>query len=276
VPPALAEVRAYGYGSLDHDSARVELNTVIRVVTGLLWFSLALVAAGFAAEGIAQERARDTWLGVIATPLTGREILHAKAFGAVWRLRSLLALIGLVWALGLAAGALHPLGVVAAQLVLVVSTWALVALGTYASLVSKDQEGASNRTMLPVLVLVFSPLAALASPWLATVLLGAVSPPFLGWLALFSYRDLRGAVEHGAWSSTAMMGMETGEGVARVLAAYLTGIVGLAALGVVCRMRAEARFDEAVGRPVRPRTVDPRCQPIPGQVGPGVSCLPGE
>jgi hypothetical protein len=225
---------------------------VIRVVTGLLWFCLALVGPGFAAEGIAQERARDTWLGVIATPLTGRAILHAKACGAAWRLRPLLALIGLVWVVGLASGAVHPWGVAAAVL----------ALGTLASLVSKDQEGANNRTLLPVVVLVFAPLAALASPRLATVLPGASSPPFLGWLALFSYHDLRGATELGLWSSTAMMGMETGEGPARALATYLIGVAGYAALGVVCRRRAEIRFDEAVGRPVRPKTVDPRADPF--------------
>lgn len=270
VPPAVAEVRTYGYGSLDHDSARIQLNLVIRVVTGLLWFCLALVGPGFAAEGIAQERARETWLGVIATPLTGREILRAKAFGAAWRLRPLLALIGLVWVVGLAAGAVHPLGVAAALLALGVSTWALLALGTLASLVSKDQEGANNRTLLPVVVLVFAPLAALASPGLATVLLGASSPPFLGWLALFSYHDLRGAIGLGLWSSTAMMGMETGEGPARVLAGYLIGVSGYAALGVVCRRRAEARFDEAVGRPVRPKTVDPQCQPLSRRVEAGL------
>lgn len=93
-------------------------------------------------------------------------------------------------------------------------TRALIALGTYASLVSKDQEGATNRTILPVMVLRFSPLTSLALPGLATVLPGSSSPPFLGWLTLCSYRDLRSAFERGVWPSTAMMGMESGEGTA--------------------------------------------------------------
>jgi hypothetical protein len=67
-----------------------------------------------------------------------------------------------------------------------------------------------------------------------------------------------------------MMGLETGEGSTRVLVGYLIGVTGYAALGVVCRRRAEARFDEAVGRPVRPKTVDPQCQPLSSRVEAGL------
>ena len=86
---------------------------MLREVTAV--FALAYVATVFAGagEGMKGEQKRDTWLGLIATPLTGREILRAKGRG-IWRaLQALFLMVGL-WTIGLLAGAVHPLGFLAA------------------------------------------------------------------------------------------------------------------------------------------------------------------
>ncbi len=56
--------------------------------------ALSIAATGMAAEGIISERARETWDGLIATPLDGRTILRAKMIGAAWRVRWGLILLG--------------------------------------------------------------------------------------------------------------------------------------------------------------------------------------
>ena len=67
--------------------ARLEFNIVLRQASALLVMFSVLMVAGYAAEGVAVEKDRDTWLGLIATPLSGWEILRAKMIGAVWRAR---------------------------------------------------------------------------------------------------------------------------------------------------------------------------------------------
>jgi hypothetical protein len=91
---------------------------------------LLLVALG-AAAGVTAERARETWDSLTATPLCGRTILRAKAVGAVWKVRWGLLLLVVLWAAGLLTGSLHPLGLVAALLLLGVSVGFMAALGTY-------------------------------------------------------------------------------------------------------------------------------------------------
>ena len=76
-----------------------------------------------------RERERGTWLGLIATPLSGWEILRAKMLGPVLsRLGGALTPIAL-WTVGLMAGAVHPLGFLAAVTGLAVFAWFGSALG---------------------------------------------------------------------------------------------------------------------------------------------------
>ena len=63
--------------------ARLDFNSYPRLATGVIDFIYILVVAGVAAENIVIERERDTWSGLIATPLTGKEILRAKMIGSV-------------------------------------------------------------------------------------------------------------------------------------------------------------------------------------------------
>jgi len=67
---------------------------------------------------VAAERERDTWLGLIATPLPGREILKGKILGSIWRMRGVAFLMPALWSVGLLSGSLHPLGFLAAVVLL--------------------------------------------------------------------------------------------------------------------------------------------------------------
>ena len=111
--------------------------------------------AGASAAGVTVERERDTWDSLIATPLTGAEIIRGKAFGAIWDLRGFGGLLSLFWLVGLAAGAIHPLGLLVALLVVGVLSWFVVALGTYASLTCKSTSRALTITIAILLFLNF-------------------------------------------------------------------------------------------------------------------------
>jgi hypothetical protein len=99
------------------------------------------------------EREEDTWISLIATPLSGREIVRAKMFGPVWALRALAYLLFGLWAIGLAVGAIHPFGVMACLTELIVFTWFLTALGTAFSLKSKNSTRALALTMFTLVFL---------------------------------------------------------------------------------------------------------------------------
>jgi hypothetical protein len=250
--PAFLEWFAHGLGPPTSDIRRLEFNEFLRHVTSWVEFFTLLIAAGIAAEGITSERARATWDGLIATPLDGRTILGAKMLGAAWKVRWGVLLLVVLWSVGLLAGALHPLGFVAALVLLGVATWFMVALGTFMSLVSRDSAQASNRTLIPVLLASGSFLACALPTRISTILLGMGSVPFVNWLSLMSYRDV-GELLSGqrTFSRLAEIGVSTGEGPLRVLATCILGTAGTAAAAAGLSRAALARFDRAVGRPER-------------------------
>jgi ABC-type transport system involved in multi-copper enzyme maturation permease subunit len=279
--PAFAELAARGYGAAPQGQAmpelnpfarvlltkltrfsigpapgqaRLEFNIVLRQVSAVLALMYAILVAGAAAEGVAGERERDTWLGLIATPLTGREILGAKMLGAVWRARVVIGVMIGLWTVGLLAGALHPLGFLAELVGLAASGGFFAALGTYAALWSHHRERAVERTLLPTLVLLISGMAPLLlPPGGASILMGSGSMPLLAWSSLLSYEDVRAALLSGAFPPLAATGIRTGEGAGRVLAAWLIGTTAQAAGALVLARAAFGGFDAAVGRPMRPR-----------------------
>ena len=105
--------------------ARRDLNVFLRVVSVSIFVLWSLGIASTSASGLTSEREEDTWISLIATPLTGREILRAKMIGPVWGLRP--AGLPAVRALGdrPGLGSIHPFGVLACLVELVVFTWFL-------------------------------------------------------------------------------------------------------------------------------------------------------
>jgi hypothetical protein len=290
--PAFAEVFAYGYGawsgasgtpemnpfaraivnrvsnfalSLSPGQARLDFNVALRLSTAVFVMMYALILAGFGAESMAGEKERDTWLGLIATPLTGPEIIRAKILGSLWRLRGLALTLAGLWTLGLLAGAVHPLGFLTALAGLGVTSGFYVALGTYRSLWAPDRKRATEGTIGPVMLLLMTGLLPVVLPSrLTSAWLGALSPPFLAWASLFSYDDLQAAARSGAFPPLAALGVDSSEGFGTVGATVLFGLTAQALAALFLTRAACRGFDAAAGRPIRPgrrckapRSLDP-------------------
>ena len=234
------------------DVARTEFNVFLRFITAPLAFMVALVAAGNAAEGIVSERARATWDSLIATPMTARDILRSKMRAALWRMRSILATLLVLWTIGLGAGAVHPIGYLASVLAMAAWTWFMLAFGLSIAMGAKDHAA----TTLSNLGLLFLLTGAGVLPFLlpsrwSSVLLGAGSPPFVAWLSLVSYRDVRNAWQFPVYPALQWMHLDTGEGPLWAVATCLIGIIVPAAGGLFLWRHALAHFDRIIGRPCK-------------------------
>ena len=112
-----------------------------------------LGVASDAASGLTLEREKDTWISLIATPLTGTEILRAKMLGAVWNIRHTAFLLLGLWLVGVLVGSVHPFGLLAVLAELAAFTWFTAALGTWISLRAQDTMRALARVMASLLLL---------------------------------------------------------------------------------------------------------------------------
>jgi hypothetical protein len=246
---------------------RLEFNIALRLFSAFFAWIYVLFLLGAAREGVKGERERDTWRSLIATPLSGWEILRAKMLGPVLKVRGgALTLIGL-WTVGLMAGAVHPLGFLAAVTGLAVSAWFCSALAVSGSL----REGGMERARHPLALLVRI-VAGVGAIYLLAAISGA-----LAWSALLSYEDVFAVVHSGAFpqfSTTALQtpggfqihplyrgafpqfgttALQTVAGARTVVGVWLAGTIALGA-GAYSVTRAMCRdFDVAVGRPTRPR-----------------------
>jgi ABC-type Na+ efflux pump permease subunit len=234
------------------DVARTELNVYLRNVTTPLLFLIALVTAGMASEGITSERARETWDSLIATPLTARDILRSKMLAALWRMRALVATLLGLWAIGLVAGAIHPIGFLAAVLGLTSLIWLMLTFGVFISIGAKDAAATTGPTMGLIFMLTGSGALPLLLParW-SSVILGAGSPPFVSFLSLVSYRDVRNAWHYPAFPFLQWIHLATGEGPLPVVATCLLGVVLPAFVGSYFWRFSVNNFDRLIDRPVK-------------------------
>jgi ABC-type transport system involved in multi-copper enzyme maturation permease subunit len=106
----------------------------LHVMVPLVFLVPLLRVAGAAAAAISSEHEEDTWVSLTATDLTAWEVVWSKLLGAVWGTRRLLVAVGLMTALGVFVGSLHPLSVVSVGLSLAVFTWFAAALGVWVSM----------------------------------------------------------------------------------------------------------------------------------------------
>ncbi|HWE37242.1 MAG TPA: ABC transporter permease subunit, partial [Isosphaeraceae bacterium] len=137
--PAFGEQAMYGravpdrimlnvQGGLDHFRLRENLTDFLRAALLPLYAFWMLGIAGAAAGSFTSEHEEDTWISLVSTTLTGREIVLSKIIGAAWRFRGLAVFTVLLWAVGVAAGALHPIALVAGIVDLIVFSWFFIAL----------------------------------------------------------------------------------------------------------------------------------------------------
>ncbi len=87
-----------------------------------------------AAGSVASECDSDTWISLVSTPLSPREILFGKMLGAVWRAKWLVVAMVALWTLDLATGGLPWQAYVLALVELGVFAWFGCALGVFLSL----------------------------------------------------------------------------------------------------------------------------------------------
>jgi hypothetical protein len=237
------------------DQARVEFNLLMRFFTVGLGFFVVFAALAFGVEGIAAERKRDTWSSLLATPLEGCDILHAKLLGTLWRFRLGVGTLVLLWLLALLTGSLHPLGLVLVMLVLI--SWLLFASlwAMQGAIAAEDPTQASNsngiRSLLVMLVNATSALPFFLPSGLNSILWGSCSPVFVLWLAQFSCRDLRLLSTYASYPPLNWARIETGEGAIAVALTCLVGIVAPLIGGLAVRRHVTRHFDRLVGRPWR-------------------------
>jgi ABC-type transport system involved in multi-copper enzyme maturation permease subunit len=245
-PAALEWYARTGPGAPDWN--RFRFNNYLRFVNSLVELFVLIFIAGAAAEAVAAERARGTWESLLTTQLEGREILLDKMRGARSKGRwGILLLVGL-WSAGLLTGSLHPLGVAAALAFLIVSTWFVAALGVYASILARDVTQATRAVIATVVLLGSTFLVCLMPSRMTSISLGSGSMPFVNWLSLVSYRDLREAVGQGTFNQLTSASIFTDEGPVHVLATCLIGTFSYAAAAAWLGGRALAGFERIAGR----------------------------
>jgi ABC-type transport system involved in multi-copper enzyme maturation permease subunit len=232
------------------DQARTEFNLYLRYITAPLALFIIIGACGAGGQGIMTERNRETWTSLIATPLTASDLLKSKLFVGLWRLRMLVVTLFVLWTIGLAAGAIHPIGYVFSVMIASAWIWLMLAYGLATAIAARDQSALSSRTLL------FSFLTALTGvlPFVLprganSVVLGAGSPPLLSWLALVSYRDVRNAWHFTVYPAMEWMRIDSGEGAIPVVVTCLVGIITPLVWGRYLWRYALTNFDRLIGRP---------------------------
>jgi ABC-type transport system involved in multi-copper enzyme maturation permease subunit len=205
-----------------HERTWDEINLALRTSSTILASLIMLPISAAGSASITSEREGDTWTSLATTLLTPREVIRGKQLGSIWSARWLgIGLVSLLGA-GLLLGAIHPLGLLAAVVLLLASAWLTAAIGVLASTLAPNSTRAAFFTFFAVFVFVWATL------WPAVF--GSV---------LASYADVR-----FYWSGHVPLGYSTSNLIAppflpaAVMAAVDSLIAGLLTLWSVKRLGA--------------------------------------
>ena len=239
--PAFVELWHHGYSSSGAYVDRSNFNIFLRAMTVLFYIVWGLGTASSAASGVVGEREEDTWTSLTTTPLGGEEILRAKMFGAVWGTRAIGLLLLAFWLLGLASGAVHPLGFLAVAIETPVYIWYVAALGMSFSLRSKTSVRAQSATIAVLMFTNWGYLLCCMPLRLddSMFLFSGVTPLIEGY-SLLSYDDVSRVLQ----SSSPALNFE----------AFLTGVLSVllhGAAALVLTLRSFLTFDNTIDRPRR-------------------------
>jgi hypothetical protein len=153
-----------------------------------------------------------------------------------------------MWTVGLLAGAIYPLGVLAAVVGLFVFCGFTAALGVWISLRAKNSPRALFATIFCLLIFNGGYLVLVPAPARETDLMCAGVMPYMEWAALISYPEASRLVSAGGLKevegASAIDGVET-------LVAYLISVFGYGLGAVVLSGAAMRAFHKAVDRPRR-------------------------
>ena len=238
--PVVREILVRGFLASVNSSEVLEFNGFVRVTATLTFIAWTLGTAAAAAYGLSGEREEDTWISLIATPLTSREIIGGKMFGAFWKTRW----IGLLWlivvVLGLALGAVHPLGALAGGAVAAVDLWFACALGTFFSLRAKNSSRSLVSTIATLLFLNGIYLLALIPFQIENSVTFLGVTPFVEAISLMSYEDVS-----QFWSPThAYRAVQIDYLFAAVASIFAYSLIALALTTYLV-----VDFDDAIDRP---------------------------
>lgn len=210
-------------------------------LSGWLGTAILLLLANRAAGQVTSEIERDCWLSLLATPLTGGEIMTGKMLGNLYVLRWAIVVQLFAWGLGVLIDPAFIFAVGAALVTQLVLGWYVTNLGLVFSLHSKTTLRATGATVATLLFTGGGYLMCCCSVMMGSggqdafeVMLVPCIPfllaaPPLGYLEMLNdnmYSSFDGAVP-GLW---------------------LLGILFYGFVGFVLQVMMTARFDELVGR----------------------------
>lgn len=234
------------WSGTDSNLNRDDLLYVIRVVTLFVTGFWLLGTAITAAAAIASEREDDTWLSLIATDLTGREIVRAKMLGSILRFRWMGVMLLIVWIIGMLGGAIHPLSFVIATLELAIFLAFAAALGVRVSLTSS-----STSRSLAITLAVFGTmnggylLGCLPSPrFQVNAALAGVMP----WILMTSLFNKQTLADFDVFLNRPPWMRSVGWEAWPILPSFI-GIAIYALLATLLASRAFSLFDRVADRP---------------------------
>jgi ABC-type transport system involved in multi-copper enzyme maturation permease subunit len=150
---AFRELGSAGYGVDAVNRCRNELNGFLRPVIAVLYIAMTLAVAARSALNFKGEFEKETWKSLIATPLDAAEIISGKILGSLWGIRWLGSIYLAFVAIGVAAGAVHPLAGVLVVLEAAIFLVFAAALGTRFSLASNSSFRALGGSLFALLML---------------------------------------------------------------------------------------------------------------------------
>jgi len=216
------------------------INNTVRYLTAVIYGAAGLLVAGSAATMISAERERDTWDGLIGTPLEPKEIILQKMFGSIYQARWLLIPLAILWTSGLITGGLSPWAALLVTIELAILLIFASAVGLWSSLLAKGTSKASSWAG----GILF--LANVAGPLFAALI---ESESIWYWM-LCSPALVAFSLFRLDWTIPPMRPGSLGEGGPFWLICAL-GCAIYACAGIWFTWHAIRRFDAAVGRPRR-------------------------
>jgi ABC-type transport system involved in multi-copper enzyme maturation permease subunit len=258
---AFRELWTAGYGSEKLMAERQELNLFLRVTNVMISMISVIGLAVSCSTSITHEKEKDSWTSLVGTPLDVWEIVGQKTIGAFWRLRWPGLLYVCLLALGIAAGAIHPLGAILNVVQLTAFLGFVAGLATYLSLQCRSSIRALGWTFFSLFllnggyllgcVLVQNPhpvVVFLVTPLMLTISLATYSE--VDWF-------LRNCGGPGTANDAAWL---------IVMNAITYGVAA-----IVLWLSCGREFDKAAGRPIRNgvagRTRAPKSQGASRRVG---------
>jgi ABC-type transport system involved in multi-copper enzyme maturation permease subunit len=195
-----SDFRFMGFYTRNNEQFREGCNIWLRVATGVLGFLMMMGAAVRGSGAVTGEKDRDTWISLIATPLSSWELLIGKWWGAVLSVRRFAWILIAIWAFSLLVGAVYPFMLIPTFAYLAVYIAAFAWVGIFCSCTARNTLIASIRVMMAGLFLsggfwlvlaccCFMPLGigsgnGEAARFISSGFL-ALTPPFVsGWLPL--------------------------------------------------------------------------------------------